>query len=119
MPNTRKAGQTLPLKRHPRPTPRTGRESRTSSNTSQQIPARVIEADTACKNCSGGLPVFDGKDRMCAKRTASVDVKRPLRIGAVEVAVGETTSVGRYQTRRLAMLTDRPRRPADGRRSRP
>jgi ferredoxin len=39
----------ITAKKATRPTLRTGRESRTSSNTSQQIPARVIEADTACK----------------------------------------------------------------------
>src|SRR6202011_6043636 len=32
-------------KKRPRPTPRSGRGSRTNSNTSHQIPARVIEAD--------------------------------------------------------------------------
>src|SRR5208283_2489051 len=47
MPNTRKSGQTLRLKKRPRPTLRSGRGSRTNSNTSHQIPARAIEADSA------------------------------------------------------------------------
>ena len=46
MPNTRKSGQTLRPKKRPRPTLRSGRGSRTNSNTSHQIPARVIEADS-------------------------------------------------------------------------
>src|SRR5260221_12524822 len=47
MRNTRKSGQVLRSKKRPRPTPRSGRGSRTISNTSHQIPARVIEADSA------------------------------------------------------------------------
>jgi len=35
----------ITVKKAPRPTPRSGRGSRTSSNTSHQIPAWVIEAD--------------------------------------------------------------------------
>src|ERR1700738_3535745 len=46
MRNTRKSGQILWSKKRPRPTLRSGRGSRTNSNTSHQIPARVIEADT-------------------------------------------------------------------------
>src|SRR5258705_4665092 len=45
MRNTRKSGQILRSKKRPRPTLRSGRGSRTNSNTSHQIPARVIEAD--------------------------------------------------------------------------
>src|ERR1700688_3797494 len=40
-------GQILRKKKRPRPTLRSGRGSRTNSNTSHQIPARVIEADSA------------------------------------------------------------------------
>src|SRR6266849_5657831 len=47
MRNTRKSGQILRSKKRPRPTLRSGRGSRTNSNTSRQIPARVIEADSA------------------------------------------------------------------------
>src|SRR6202171_3901786 len=43
MRNTRKSGQILRKKKRPRPTLRSGRGSRTNSNTSHQIPARVIE----------------------------------------------------------------------------
>src|SRR5262249_50102665 len=46
MPNTRKSGQILRSKKHSRPTLRSGRGSRTNSNTSHQIPAQVIEADS-------------------------------------------------------------------------
>src|SRR6266851_648272 len=45
MRNTRKSGQILRSKKRPRPTLRSGRGSRTNSNTSHQIPARVIRAD--------------------------------------------------------------------------
>src|SRR6266851_9486028 len=47
MRNTRKSGQILWSKKRPRPTPRSGRGSRTNFHTSHQIPARVIEADGA------------------------------------------------------------------------
>src|SRR5258705_5009161 len=47
MRNTRKSGQILRSKKRPRPTLRSGRGSRTNSNTSHQIPAQVIEADSA------------------------------------------------------------------------
>src|SRR6267142_1603836 len=47
MRNTRKSGQILRSKKRPRPALRSGRGSRTNSNTSRQIPARVIEADSA------------------------------------------------------------------------
>src|SRR6266404_5039104 len=47
MRNTRKSGQILRSKKRPRPTLRSGRGSRTNSNTSHQIPAWVIEADSA------------------------------------------------------------------------
>src|ERR1700737_1985856 len=47
MRNTRKSGQILRSKKSPRPTRRSGRGSRTNSNTSHQIPAPVIEADSA------------------------------------------------------------------------
>src|SRR5271165_1430290 len=47
MRNTRKSGQILRSKKRPHPTLRSGRGSRTNSNTSYQIQARVIEADGA------------------------------------------------------------------------
>src|SRR5438132_8424109 len=47
MRNARKSGQILRSKKRPRPTLRSGRGSRTNSNTFHQIPARVIEADSA------------------------------------------------------------------------
>src|ERR1700736_4360893 len=45
MRNTQKSGQILWSKKRARPTLRSGRGSRTNSNISRQIPARVIEAD--------------------------------------------------------------------------
>jgi ferredoxin len=42
-----KSGQILWSKKRPRPTLRSRRGSRTNSNTSRQIPARVIETDSA------------------------------------------------------------------------
>src|SRR6202051_4651874 len=47
MRTTQKSGQILRSKKRPHPTRRSGRGSRTNSNTSHQIPARVIEADSA------------------------------------------------------------------------
>src|SRR5437588_10128371 len=47
MPNMRKSGQRLRSKKRPRPTLRNGKGSRTNSNTSHQIPARVIGAEDA------------------------------------------------------------------------
>src|SRR5260370_16759822 len=44
MRNTQESGQILRSKERPRPTLRSGRGSRTNSNTSRQIPARVIDA---------------------------------------------------------------------------
>src|SRR5260370_24329295 len=43
MRNTRKSSRILRSKKRPRPTLRSGRGSRTNSNTSRQIPARVID----------------------------------------------------------------------------
>src|SRR6478752_10478449 len=54
MRNTRKSGQRLRSKKRPHPTLRSGRGSRTNSNTSRQIPARVIEADSPSVVVYGG-----------------------------------------------------------------
>src|ERR1700720_4961972 len=54
MRNTRKSGQILRSKKRPRPTPRSGRGSPTNSNTSYQIQARVIEADSPSAVVYGG-----------------------------------------------------------------
>src|SRR6266540_3639484 len=54
MRNTRKSGQILRSKKRPQPTLRSGRGSRTNSNTSYQIQARVIEADSPSAVVYGG-----------------------------------------------------------------
>src|SRR6266516_4845046 len=54
MRNTRKSGQILRSKKRPRPTLRSGRGNRTNSNTSRQIPERVIEADSPSAVVYGG-----------------------------------------------------------------
>src|SRR4029077_17142326 len=54
MRNTRKSRQILRSKKRPRRTLRSGRGSRTNSNTSHQIPARVIEADSPSAVVYGG-----------------------------------------------------------------
>src|SRR5277367_1465304 len=46
MPNTRKFGQTLRLRKRRHPTLRIGRGGRTNFNTSRRTPARAIEADS-------------------------------------------------------------------------
>src|SRR4029450_9565180 len=54
MRNTRKSGQILRSKKRPHPTLRSGRGSRTNSNTSYQIQARVIETDSPSAVVYGG-----------------------------------------------------------------
>src|SRR5262245_25898869 len=69
MRNTRKSGQILRSRKRPRPTGRSGRGSRTNSNTSHQIPARVIEADEASDFRLGGQSRPDAS----VARTAAFD----------------------------------------------
>src|SRR6266404_9605963 len=54
MRNTRKSGQILRSKKRPHPTVRSGRGSRTNSNSSYRIQARVIEADSPSVVVYGG-----------------------------------------------------------------
>src|SRR2546421_8265193 len=54
MRNTQESGQILRSKNRPRRTLRSGRGSRTNSNTSHQIPERVIEADSARARMGAG-----------------------------------------------------------------
>src|ERR1700724_2062407 len=54
MRNSRKSGQILRSKKRSRPTLRSGRGSRTNSNTSHQIPARVIEAEQRQRRIDAG-----------------------------------------------------------------
>jgi hypothetical protein len=54
MRNTRKSGQILRSKNHPRSTLRSGRGSQTNCNTSQQIQVRVIEVDSPSVVVYGG-----------------------------------------------------------------
>src|ERR1700736_2207619 len=57
MQNTRKSGQILRSKKHPRPTGKSGRGSRTNSNTSQQIQAPLIEAHSTGRGNGGGVEI--------------------------------------------------------------
>src|SRR5215471_4579569 len=52
MRNTQESGQRLRSKKRPRRTIRSGRGSRTNSNTSRQIPARVIDAGYDTRACT-------------------------------------------------------------------
>src|SRR5215831_8578933 len=52
MRSTQESGQILQSKKRPRRTLRSGRGSRTNSNTSRQIPARVIDALPAAGFCA-------------------------------------------------------------------
>src|SRR5439155_9280905 len=69
--NTRKSGQILRSKKRPHPTLRSGRGSRTNSNTSYQIQARVIEADSPSAVIYGGAdmpltgPIPEGRTFFC------------------------------------------------------
>src|SRR6478672_4265414 len=71
MRNTRKSGQILRSKKRPRRTLRSGRGSRTNSNTSHQIPARVIEPDSPSAVVYGGAdmpltgPIPEGGTFFC------------------------------------------------------
>src|SRR6266849_7808978 len=71
MRNTRKSGQILRSKKRPHPTLRSGRGSLTNSNTSYQIQARVIEADSPSAVVYGGAdmpltgPIPDGETFFC------------------------------------------------------
>src|SRR5258708_26292119 len=71
MRNTRKSGQILWSKKRPRPTLRSGRGSRTNSNTSHQIPARVVEADKVNIH-----PVCDGL--LAASQSHSLRTRRKI-----------------------------------------
>src|SRR6516225_7236628 len=68
MRSTQESGQILRSKKRPRRTLRSGRGSRTNSNTSRQIPARVIDAayDTLP---AAGLPTFGKGPSLAARRT--------------------------------------------------
>src|SRR5439155_13538041 len=85
--NTRKSGQILRSKKRPHPTLRSGRGSRTNSNTSYQIQARVIEADSpsavvnwahrACVGSAaatrkGGLRQLGGSRRSLGQRAGGL-----------------------------------------------
>src|SRR5258708_25488626 len=71
MRNTRKSGQILRSKKRPPPTLRRGRGSRTNSNTSYQIQARGIEADSPSAVVYGGAdmpltgPIPEGGTLFC------------------------------------------------------
>src|SRR5262249_20696461 len=72
MRNTQESGQRLRSKKRPRRTTRSGRGSRTNSNTSRQIPARVIDAGYDIRAKPKRRPAFEnlGKgvgDPVCPK----------------------------------------------------
>src|SRR6266851_224489 len=93
MRNTRKSGQILRSKKRSHPTLRSGRGSRTNSNTSHQIPARVIEADSPSVVAYGGAdmpltgPIPEGETFFCPHCGAlySVTYSRPSK-GHVTIA---------------------------------
>src|SRR5258708_33190654 len=83
--NTRKSGQILRSKKRPLPTLRSGRGSRTNSNTSRQIPARVIEAEVnvhpVCDvllvaNQSHSLRSKPGEDHEFLRATKDSSIRR-------------------------------------------
>src|SRR6516162_10978039 len=87
MRSTQESGQILRSKKRPRRTLRSGRGSRTNSNTSRQIPARVIDAayDT--------LPAAGAPD-LCQCRWAIItaDVRRFGRLINKESSVKNSVS---------------------------
>src|SRR5882724_3334073 len=112
MRNTRKSGQILRSKKRPRRTLRSGRGSRTNSNTSYQIQARVIEADGPIAVAYGGAdmlltgPIPEGGTFFCphcgalysvtysrlSKGDSNIDVPLalPVRAASITSARDET-----------------------------
>src|SRR5262249_40727769 len=84
MRNTRKSGQILRSKKRPHPILRSGRGSPTNSNTSRQIPARVIDA--ACDTLPASAPKF-------AKRAQCYAARRSRSVGPR----GHRTAEQRYE----------------------
>src|SRR5258706_15988582 len=70
MRNPRKSGQILRSKKRPRPTLRSGKGSRTNSNTSHQIPGRVIEADKVNVHPGCDVLLVRAKDTHCEANPA-------------------------------------------------
>src|SRR5260221_5931754 len=97
MRNTRKSGQILRSKKRPHPTLRSGRGSRTNSNTSYRIQARVIEAD------SPSVVGYGGAASICL---AIVDLNAP---GKRRVSTGKRKSARRIVHRRVPQKQIRPR----------
>src|ERR1022692_2556667 len=83
MRNTQKSGQILRSKKRPRPTLRSGRAGWTNSNTSRQIPARVIEADMYYREHMRERSRFGGtfRDGASAVERRDPDGPRLLRPG--------------------------------------
>src|SRR6266567_1930238 len=110
--NTRKSGQILRSKKRPHPTLRSGRGSRTNSNTSYQIQARVIETDSPSAVVYGGAdmpltgPIPEGGTFFCfhcgalysvtysrlSKGDSNIDVPLalPVRAASITSARDET-----------------------------
>src|SRR6266481_8704890 len=82
MRNTRKSGQILRSKKRPRPTLRSGRGSRTNSNTSRQLPARVIEANKVNVLSGVSFAVLVGRDLVDVNCVgwAHKETQTPLRV---------------------------------------
>src|SRR5258705_6161934 len=71
MRNTRKSGQILRSKRRSRPTLRSGKGNRTNSNTSHQIPARVIEDPTGRSGGRDHSPLANNMTEALASKTCT------------------------------------------------
>jgi ferredoxin len=85
----------ITVKKPPRLTPRSGRGSRTNSNTCHQIPARVIEADSA-----HAVWVPDPRAVVCLLQLCDPrEPHWPRRLWAALSAHGWTVEMGRAQRR--------------------
>src|SRR3954462_9768357 len=100
MRNTRKSGQISRSKKPPRPTLRSGRGSRTNSNTSHQIPARVIEAESA----RAAPPASQPMTRLAAGEARNWDVRQHTELGAQDES-------GDAQVQRVADDLERTKEP--------
>src|SRR3954466_15773426 len=106
MRNTQESGQILRSKKRPRRTLRSGRGSRTNSNTSHQIPARVIEADSAravwVPDPRSAQLIQPGEEAAVITHGASFQGNASVIWRAIHSAVGWVVTLIRTRSRRTS-----------------
>src|SRR6266853_3437144 len=96
MRSTQRLGRISRSKKRPHPTLRSGRGSRTNSNTSRQIPARVIEADSVR---AISRPLASTRPARLDQFRAGARNEIPRRVGATEIA--KALGIGRASVYRV------------------